>query len=92
MRERGGGGGGVVIYEGYQAGGFEKRISAVIFCGREIMFKNKETEPGLKLLTKTTLLAFVIENERIPDKEVQKYFYTFRICQITLSIMKEKRN
>lgn len=56
------------------------------------MFKNKETEPGLKLLTKTTLLAFVIENERIPDKEVQKYFYTFRICQITLSIMKEKRN
>lgn len=45
-------GGGVVICEGYQAGGFEKRISAVIFCGREIMFKNKETEPGLKLLTK----------------------------------------
>ena len=45
---------------------------------------------GLKLHTKK-LIALVLENHRIRDKYVQKYFYTFRINKIIFTNGERKK-
>ena len=50
------------------------------------------SKTGLKLHTKKTVIAFVLENHRIRDKYVQKYFYTFRINKIIFTNGERKKN
>ena len=49
------------------------------------------SKTGLKLHTKKTVIAFVLENHRIRYKYVQKYFYTFTINKIIFTNGERKK-